>query len=142
MAQMDYRGYVAYSSNDTSDGVLERLVNMYSVLLAALYRRYRSTAVTFVFEENEQLDGLYSSIWEQTIDAYDLGAPQVQLLIGHKDAPCLAVTDYVLGVVQAHVGSSSHPFEHRRFTTLAGKLAYLVDFDDDRHFGSRKRPIL
>lgn len=138
---VEFRAYCAYSKNERGTDNVDRLINMYAVLLRGLALRYREHRLVFVFEENNSMDRLYSKIWAQVAAELEVEL-DVTVLRGKKDAPCLAVTDYVLGVTRQHMAEDAREFEQRRFASLGSKYAYLIDFDDDRHYGGSRRPIL
>lgn len=138
---IDYRAYAAYSRNGAQRDPTELLVAMYGTLLLSVLARYRDYELTVVFEQNPTLDPLYGRIWSVLQDSVS-GIESAVALRGTKAAPCLAVTDYVLGVTRAHVSESTKDFQERRFAALGRSYAYLIDFDDDRHLGGSKHPIL
>lgn len=139
MAQLDFRAYAVFGVNSGVE-TTDRLVHMYGLLLRSLIPRYKDASPTYVFEQNTSMNGLYGQLWDYSRS--ETGAPSAPVLIGDKRAPCLAVTDYVLGVTRQHLVENPPDFQERRFAALGPKFAYLVDYDDDRHYGGRKRPIL
>jgi hypothetical protein len=138
---IEYRAYVAYAKNVGQQGSTDLLAAMYGRLLASVLARYRGYALTVVFEENSSMDALYGRIWtvlQETVS----GIESATALRGTKAAPCLAATDYVLGVTRVHLAGKPKDFQERRFAALGRSYAYLIDFDDDRHLGGRKHPIV
>jgi len=115
---------------------------MYGLLMGSLATRYSDCDLTFVFEVNSDMDRLYARIWGDLKDDAGLDDRQVVVLRGDKRAPCLSVVDYVLGITRIHLGANEQSFQGIRFAGLGTKWAYLIDFDNDKHFGDRKRPIL
>lgn len=141
MTSLDFRAYAAYSGNPAPESNVERMVSMYGLLMGSLSSRYRDCEIVFVFEENSDMDRLYARIWGDLLDE-DGDDGRVTILRGNKKAPCLCVVDYVLGITRIHLGSNEKAFQGIRFAGLGTKWAYLIDFDNDKHFGDRKRPIL
>jgi hypothetical protein len=138
---IDYRAYVAYSKSGAQRGSTELLVTMYGTLLWSVLARYRNYDLTVVFEQNPAMDQVYGKIWS-VLQTTVAGIESATALRGTKSAPCLAVTDYVLGVTRAHLSGSALDFQERRFVAMGRSYAYLIDFDDDRHLGGRKHPIV
>lgn len=138
--RLDFRAYVAYAKNDASQDITDRLVTMYGTLLLSVLARYRETKLTVVFEENSAMDSLYGKMWNALTDSIWLR--DAQALRGTKAAPCLAVTDYVLGITRIHLAGDARDFQENRYVALGRNLAYLIDFDDDRHLGGRRHPIV
>ncbi len=138
------RSYVAISKNDSSltFSNVERMCLMYSLLLRATYLRYRSFHLNFVFEENDQMNSFYARIWSAV--AKDLQVPEdsATVLIGSKSVPGLAVIDSVLGLLRVGRRPAALPHERERLSWLVSSVAYLIDFDEDRHLGNRRRPII
>jgi len=119
----------------------ELLVAMYGTLLSSVLARYRNYELTVVFEQNPTMDPLYSKIWHVLKETVG-GIESATALRGKKTAPCLAATDYVLGVSRIHLAGEAPHFQERRFFALGRSFAYLIDFDDDRHLGGSKHPIV
>ncbi|MGH7963363.1 MAG: hypothetical protein ACRERD_16330, partial [Candidatus Binatia bacterium] len=140
LGQLEFRAYVAFAKNDPSQQVTDRLVSMYGTLLSSVLARYRETKLTVVFEENSSMDPLYGKMW--TVLTGATGLSEAEAYRGTKAAPCLAVTDYVLGVTRVHLAGDAHDFQENRYVALGRNLAYLIDFDDDRHLGGSRHPIL
>jgi hypothetical protein len=140
LGQLDFRAYVAYAKNDPSQDVTDRLVTMYGTLLSSVLARYRETKLTVVFEENPSMDPIYGKMWDVLADTIRLS--DVAAFRGTKAAPCLAVTDYVLGVTRVHLGGDARDFQENRYVAMGRNLAYLIDFDDDRHLGGNRHPIV
>lgn len=140
MERLDFRAYVAYAKNDPNGDIVARLISMYGTLLSSVIARYRDTRLTVVFEENTIMDRWYGKIWDVLTDAVSL--QEARAFRGTKDAPCLAVTDYVLGVTRTKLGGRALPFQVARYVALGRNLAYLIDFDDDRHLGGTRHPIV
>lgn len=140
LSQVEFRAYVAYASNDESRPVTDRLVSMYGTLLSSVLARYRETKLTVVFEENSSMDSLYGKMWNVLTRAVNLS--DAHAYRGTKAAPCLAATDYVLGVTRIHLAGGAHDFQESRYVALGRNLAYLIDFDDDRHLGGNRHPIV
>lgn len=138
---IDYRAYAAYSANGARRNTTELLVAMYGTLLSSVLARYRDYKLTVVFEQNPTMDPLYGRIWS-VLQNTVVGIESATALRGTKAAPCLAATDYVLGVTRAHLAEGARDFQERRFVALGRNYAYLIDFDDDRHLGGRKHPIV
>lgn len=138
---IDYRAYAAYARNDAQRSTTDLIVAMYGTLLSSVLARYRDYKLTVVFEQHSTLDPLYSKIWSVLQDTV-AGIESATALRGTKSTPCLAATDYVLGVTRAHLLEGVSDFQERRFVALGRSYAYLIDFDDDRHLGGRKHPIL
>lgn len=138
------RSYVAVSKNHSSQpfSTVDRMCLMYSLLIRAAYLRYRSFHLHLVFEENEQMNALYASIWAAV--AKDLHVPEdsATVLIGSKSAPGLSVVDSVLGLLRVGRSVSAQSHERERVSWLVSSVAYLIDFDEDKHLGNRRRPIL
>jgi hypothetical protein len=141
LGSLQYRAYIAYASNTSSAQSTNRLTSMYGTLLRSVLARYRNFATTVVFEQNSAMDGQYARIWA-VLQRGRPGAQNATAFRGTKGAPCLCAIDYVLGVVRVHLSRSARPFETNRFAALGRNLAYLIDFDDDRHLGGRKHPIV
>lgn len=140
IAQLDFRAYAVFGMN-TGQETTDRLVHMYGLLLRSLIPRYRGVSPAYVFEQNSSMNGLYGQLLDYAHSETST-TPVGAAFIGDKRAPCLAVTDYVLGVTRQHLVANPPDFQERRFAALGSKFAYLVDYDDDRHYGGRKRPIL
>lgn len=138
---IDYRAYAAYSRNDAQLSTTDLIVAMYGTLLSSVLARYRDYKLTVVFEQNSTMDPLYGKIWSVLQNTIP-GIGSATALRGTKSAPCLAATDYVLGVTRAHLLEGASDFQEGRFVALGRSYAYLIDFDDDRHLGGRKHPIL
>lgn len=138
---IDYRAYAAYSRNGAKRSTTDLLVAMYGTLLSSVLARYRDYALTVVFEQNPSMDALYGKIWS-VLQSEVAGIESATALRGTKAAPCLAATDYVLGVTRVHFSEGTLDFQERRFVALGRNYAYLIDFDDDRHRGGRKQPIV
>ncbi|WP_427889391.1 hypothetical protein ACQHIV_39210 [Kribbella sp. GL6] len=138
---IDYRAYAAYAKNDEQRSTTDLIVAMYGTLLSSVLARYQEYTLTVVFEQNSTMDSLYGKIWSVLQDTIR-GIESATALRGTKSAPCLAATDYVLGVTRAHLLEGASDFQERRFVALGRSYAYLIDFDDDRHLGGRKHPIL
>lgn len=141
LGQLEFRAYAAFAKNDLSRSVSDRLAAMYGTLLSSVLARYREARLTVVFEENSVMDAMYGKIWhvlEKTVS----GLHDAQAFRGTKAAPCLAVTDYALGVTRIHLSGKAHDFQENRYVALGRNLAYLIDFDDDRHLGGRRHPIV
>lgn len=138
---LEYRAYAAYSANAMQLEMTDLLIAMYGTLLRSVLARYRDYALTVVFEQNTSMDSLYGKIWSvllRTVADLEFATA----LRGTKAAPCLAATDYVLGVTRMHLSGGALDFQERRFVALGRSFAYLIDFDDDRHLGGRKHPIV
>lgn len=88
------------------------------------------------------MDLLFARIWAELESSRGPSGRGVVVYRGEKGAPCLSVVDYVLGVTRIHLGTNEKSFQGIRFAGLGNKWAYLIDFDNDKHFGDRKRPIL
>ncbi|KAA9085416.1 hypothetical protein [Microbacterium radiodurans] len=140
LSQLEFRAYVAYARNDLSQEVGARLVAMYGTLLSSVLARYRETALTVVFEQNSTMDPLYGKLWN--VLTRDVALSDARAFRGTKSAPCLAATDYVLGVTRIHLAGNAHDFQENRYVALGRNLAYLIDFDDDRHLGGNRHPIV
>lgn len=140
LGNLEFRAYVAYAKNSTSQDLTERLVTMYGTLLSSVLARYRETKLTVVFEENSSMDSFYGKMWEVLTSTTRLD--NAEAFRGSKAAPCLAVTDYVLGVTRVHLAGGTHDFQENRYVALGRHLAYLIDFDDDRHLGGSRHPIV
>lgn len=140
LGQLDFRAYVAYARNDRSANLTDRLVTMYGTLLSSVLARYRETKLTVVFEENSSMDPLYGKIWDVLKGTVALS--DAEAFRGSKAAPCLAVTDYVLGVTRVHLAGGAQDFQKNRYVALGRHLAYLIDLDDDRHLGGSRHPIV
>lgn len=138
---VDYRAYVAYAKNGEQRNTTDLLVAMYGRLLSSVLARYRGYALTVVFEQNPTMDALYGKIWSVLLNTV-AGIESATALRGTKSAPCLAATDYVLGVTRTHLSGGALDFQERRFAALGRSYAYLIDFDDDRHLGGAKHPIV
>lgn len=141
LATLDFRAYAAYASNDRSRGMTELLTGMYGTLLRSVLLRYRDYRVTVVFEQNPSMDKLYGKLWS-VLRRSVRGADDARAYLGTKAAPCLAVTDYVLGVTRAGLSDEAREFEKGRFAGLGRNYAYLIDYDDDRHLGGTRHPIV
>lgn len=140
LGQLEFRAYVAYAKNDPSQDVTDRLVTMYGTLLSSVLARYREAKLTVVFEENSSMDPLYGKMWE--VLTRETALSDAEAYRGTKAAPCLAVTDYVLGVTRVHLAGDARDFQENRYVALGRNLAYLIDFDDDRHLGGSRHPIV
>ena len=140
LGQLDFRAYVAFAKNDRSQDITDRLVTMYGTLLSSVLARYRETKLTVVFEENSSMDPLYGKMWEVLVR--NTGLSDAEAFRGTKTVPCLAVTDYVLGVTRVHFSGDARDFQENRYVALGRNLAYLIDFDDDRHLGGSRHPIV
>jgi hypothetical protein len=138
---IQYRGYAAYAKRENSTAMTEKLTAMYGTLLSSVAARYREFDLSVVFEQNSSMDALYGPIWS-TLKRRVHGIGSSRAYRGAKNAPCLAMTDYLLGVTQTHLSGKAQPFQRNRFVSLGRNLAYLIDFDDDRHLGGRKHPIV
>lgn len=138
---IEYRAYAAYAKNGAQRDTTDLLVAMYGTLLSSVLVRYRDYALTVVFEQNTRMDPLYGKIWS-VLQGTVAGTDSATVLRGAKSAPCLAATDYVLGVTRVHLSGKALDFQERRFVAMGRNYAYLIDFDDDRHLGGRKHPIL
>lgn len=138
---VEYRAYAAYAKNGGQRNSTDLLVAMYGTLLSSVLARYRDYAITVVFEQNQTMDPLYSRIWS-VLQSTVAGIGSATALRGTKSAPCLAATDYVLGVTRVHLSGNALDFQERRFVALGRSYAYLIDFDDDRHLGGSKHPIV
>lgn len=138
---IEFRSYAAYAKHDESIDTAELLTSMYGTLLASVLARYRDYELTVVFEQNPMMDSIYSKIWT-ALKRSVYGIDNATALRGSKNAPCLAATDYVLGVTRAHLSGRALDFQERRFVALGRSYAYLIDFDDDRHLGGTKHPIV
>ncbi|MBU1250515.1 MAG: hypothetical protein KJ659_04540 [Actinobacteria bacterium] len=138
------RSYVAFSKNDPSQHftTIERMCLMYGLLIRAAYLRYRGFHLHLVFEENEQMNGLYGPIWAQVASELGVAPESATVLIGSKTAPGLSVIDSILGVLRVGRSASAQPHERERVSWLVSNVAYLIDFDLDKHIGDRRRPIL
>lgn len=141
LGSLQFRAYAAYSRNPEHESSPDLLVMMYGTLLSSVLARYRNCETTIVFEQNSSMDGLYGKIWT-VLQEQGSGAEDAMAFRGNKNAPCLAAIDYVLGVTRVHLSGSAQPFQTNRFVALGRNLAYLIDFDDDRHLGGRKHPIV
>ncbi|GAB3601248.1 hypothetical protein [Microbacterium tumbae] len=141
LGSIDFRAYAAYARRDDERSVTDLLTNMYGTLLSSVLARYRDFDLTVVFEQNPVMDPLYGKIWSALKSTVD-DLPSAVALRGTKRAPCLAVTDYVLGVTGKHLSGKAADFQTLRFAALGRKYAYLIDYDDDRHLGGRRHPIL
>jgi len=141
MGEIQFRAYAAYAKNDRTLSTAERLIQMYGTLLQSVLTRYRHARISVIFEQNPVMNSHYGQLWTALRSEIN-GLDSATAYIGTKRAPCLSVTDYVLGVTQAHLASGAMDYHRRRFAALGRKYAYLVDFDDDRHLGGRKHPIL
>jgi hypothetical protein len=140
LGQLDFRAYVAFAKNAPPYGSTDRLISMYGTLLSSVLARYRETKLRVVFEQNSSMDSYYGKMWgvlEKSVRMTDAKAYR-----GTKAAPCLAVTDYVLGVTRTHLAGGDLDFQKNRYVALGRNLAYLIDFDDDRHLGGRRHPIV
>lgn len=140
LTHLEFRAYVAYANNDSSEDVASRLVAMYGTLLSSVLARYREAALTVVFEENSEMDPLYGKMWAVLVR--DSPMSEAAAYRGTKSAPCLAVTDYVLGVTRIHLAGDARDFQENRYVALGRNLAYLIDFDDDRHLGGNRHPTI
>jgi hypothetical protein len=140
LGQLDFRAYVAFSKNVPPHGITDRLVSMYGTLLSSILARYRDTKLRVVFEENSSMDPYYGKLWSVLTSSIRLS--DAKAYRGTKAAPCLAVTDYVLGVTRVHLAGGARDFQENRYVALGRNLAYLIDFDDDRHLGGRRHPIV
>lgn len=140
LGELEFRAYVAFARNDQSSDGVERLVAMYGTLLSSVLLRYRDAKLTVVFEENSSMDRLYGKMWQ--VLTSDISLRDAAAYRGSKAAPCLAVIDYVLGVTRIHLAGDAHDFQENRYVALGRNLAYLIDFDDDRHLGGRRHPIV
>lgn len=138
---IDSRAYAAYAKNDGTKSTTDLLIAMYGTLLSSVLARYRDYELTVVFEQNPEMDPLYGKIWSVLQERVD-GIESAVALRGSKNAPCLAATDYVLGVTRVHLAGGTNNFEKARFVALGGNYAYLINFDDDRHLGGRKHAIV
>jgi hypothetical protein len=141
LAGLEFRAYSAYSKNVTGRPVTELLTAMYGTLLTSVLARYRDFSIVVVFEENSEMDPLYGRIWS-VLQKTVRGLESAVALRGSKAAPCLAATDYVLGITRVHLSGRALDFQKNRFVALGRNYAYLIDFDDDRHLGGRKHPIV
>lgn len=141
LGQLEFRAYAAYAKNDASRRVSERLIAMYGALLSSVLTRYRNARLTVVFEENSTMDSMYGRIWQVLVNSVS-GLDDAEAFRGTKDAPCLAATDYALGVTRIHLSGEARDFQENRYVALGRNLAYLIDFDDDRHLGGRRHPIV
>jgi hypothetical protein len=141
LGQLEFRAYAAFARNDPSRSVSERLIAMYGALLSSVLARYREARLTVVFEESSMMDSMYGRIWQVLVSSIS-GLGDAQAFRGTKAAPCLAVTDYALGVTRIHLAGGAHDFQENRYVALGRNLAYLIDFDDDRHLGGRRHPIV
>ena len=137
---LEFRAYVAYSNRDQSEEITDNLVVMYGTLLSSVLARYRETKLTVVFEENSSMDPLYGKVW--SVLTGEVGLNDAEAYRGTKSAPCLAATDYVLGVTRTHLAGGARDFQENRYVALGRNLAYLIDFDDDRHLGGNRHPIV
>jgi len=140
LGELEFRAYVAYANNDPSVSSAEKLVAMYGTLLSSVLLRYRDTRLTVVFEENSWMDPLYGKMWQ--VLTSDISLAEAAAYRGSKAVPCLAVIDYVLGVTRVHLAGGAHDYQENRYVALGRNLAYLIDFDDDRHLGGRRHPIV
>ncbi|GAA1224403.1 hypothetical protein GCM10009587_31210 [Microbacterium maritypicum] len=138
---LEFRAYVAYSTNDPSQSTSDKLTTMYGTLLSSVLARYRDSDITLVFEENSEMDPLYGKIWQSLLESVE-GLDSARAYVGTKAAPCLAATDYVLGVTRVYLRGAPRDFEENRYVALGANLAYLIDFDDDVHLGGTRHPIL
>jgi len=141
LGQLEFRAYAAYAKNSTSQSVSDRLIAMYGTLLSSVLARYRENKLTVVFEENSMMDRHYGKIWDVLADTVH-GVDDAEVFRGTKAAPCLAVTDYALGVTSVHLRGNALDFQEIRYVSLGRNLAYLIDFDDDRHLGGNRHPIV
>lgn len=139
--QLEFRAYAAYSRNREERDTTDLLVAMYGILLTSVLARYRNCALTVVFEQNSKLDPLYGKIWS-VLQRRVSDIESAVALRGDKTAPCLAATDYVLGITRVHLSGNALDYQERRFAALGRNYAYLIDFDDDRHLGGRKHAIV
>ncbi|MGU3358001.1 hypothetical protein ACLBWJ_12165 [Microbacterium sp. M4A5_1d] len=137
---LEFRAYVAYARNDLDQPLTDRLVAMYGTLLQSVLARYRDASLTVVFEENSAMDSLYGRLWRVLLSS--VGLREARAYVGTKLAPCLAVTDYALGITRVHLSGRARDFETNRYLSLGRNLAYLLDFDDDRHLGGSRHPIV
>jgi hypothetical protein len=138
---IEYRAYAAYSRNAAQLDMTDLLASMYGTLLRSVLARYRDYVLTVVFEQNPTMDSLYGKIWS-VLQSNVAGLESATALRGTKSAPCLAATDYMLGVTRVHLSGDALDFQERRFVAMGRSFAYLIDFDDDRHLGGRKHPIV
>lgn len=140
LGQLEFRAYVAFAKNDPAQPVSDRLVAMYGSLLSSVLARYRETKLTVVFEENSSMDSIYGKMW--TVLSSETNLSDARAYRGTKASPCLAVTDYVLGVTRVHFAGGARDFQENRYLALGRNLAYLINFDDDRHLGGSRHPIV
>lgn len=138
------RSYVAVSKNDLVQpfSTVDRMCLMYGLLIRAAYLRYRSFHLHLVFEENDQMNSLYASIWAAVAKDLHVHEDSATVLIGSKSAPGLSVVDSVLGLLRVGRSAAAQPHERERLAWLVSSVAYLIDFDEDKHLGNRRRPIL
>lgn len=142
LRSLDFRAHVAYSRRESGLDDEELLLNMYYTLARNICLRYRTESIEFVFENESSFNGKYSKIIDVVLA--DLRASfaldvDCSVYIASKEAPALAVVDYVLAICAANLQPRPQNYEKQQLNAgLPAHLAHLIDFDRKVHQSARK----
>ena len=141
LATLNFRAHVCYSERSIGLDDEDTLVAMYYVVITNIARRYASSEVRLIFEENPALNPLYPRILGEVKDSlktHGYSLDRMSGMIGRKPMGGLSAVDYVLAFSEAHLASMQEnhrvlPFQRARFQSVGPHLAHLIDFDKAMH---------
>ncbi|MEK6343537.1 MAG: hypothetical protein V4737_06795 [Curtobacterium sp.] len=142
LRSLDFRAHVAYSRRESDLSDDDLLANMYYTLARNICLRYRTEAIEFVFENESSFDSRYSKIIDIVLadlkSSFGLGL-NCSVYIASKNAPALAVVDYVLAICAANLQPRPQNYEKQQLNAgLPAHLAHVIDFDRKVHQSARK----
>lgn len=141
-SRLPFRAYVALGSC-TNDTYLPVFTSLAHRLLAPRLLRHYQRSVSCIFERNSKvtqasLDRIASAIASNVQARGRRLSYPLSISTGSKqDNPDLALPDYVLGILGAHVADPGADHAAKRFERFRSRIRLIHDMDTNAHFARR-----
>lgn len=138
--EVPFRSSVYFSRRTVELSTPDLLTVMYVVMVRTFMQKHRALRVAYVFEENQELNALYSRIVASVCEELEVDPVSHSAFIASKPSAGLSLVDYVLGIttvrLENHLGLTSEPpppFKLAHYDALIHRMSHLLDFDSGHH---------
>lgn len=125
----------------------ETLPQQFEWIIEGIFKRFKTSRLHFVFENNSRLDSAMAEIVESTARSARGSPEHVTFSVGTKSTRALALADYCLGVsshallawIKACCATEdlNDAYEYRQFTTIEPSCSVLYSWDALKVLSSR-----
>lgn len=138
-AALPFRASVTYSTKTLTLSLEDLLINMFFTQVLNLLRKYAGEHVVLVFEENSNMNAIYSKLVERVHGSFNFDRSRVEVWIGEKPNAGLSLVDYVIGIVGSRLlhyldlESRSMPYKVAHYDAIQPRISHIFEIDGGRY---------